>query len=125
MRKFIVHTRPLPGCCKVGDAPTVIEVEGEMISATEDPSVKWLPEGEFRFRITKPDFLFEPKQAGSKEMVPPVYHSHAIYWNVYQARAVAERLVRQGFEFSKRKSGKEYSKEEVRAKYSEITEIIL
>lgn len=33
MKKFIVHIRALPGCCKTGDAPIVMEVEGELIAA--------------------------------------------------------------------------------------------
>ena len=40
MKKFVVHTRPFPGCCKgAGDLPTIVEVEGEVVSSLEDPSV--------------------------------------------------------------------------------------
>jgi hypothetical protein len=131
MRKFIVHTRPVPGCRKDSDAPTVVEVEGEMIQGVEDPSVLWLPEGEFRFRIMKPEFLYEPaeikKEDGTKEKitVPPVYHSHVIYASVDQARAEAERLVRAGFEFAERKRDVPFTDQEVKAKVCEITEILL
>lgn len=133
MRRFIVYTRALPaGCCKVAtDAPSVVEVKGEMITPTEDPSVLWLPEGEFKFRITQPEFLYEPQEVkrpdGSREkvMAPPVYHSHAIYWNVVQAHVAAERMVREGFAFTQRKTDKEFTEEEVRAKYAEIQEILL
>lgn len=133
MRKFIVYTRSLPaGCCKVStDAPTVVEVEGEMVTRSEDPSVGWLPEGEFKFRITKPDFLHEPVEIklpdGSREktMVPPVYHSHAVYYNVNQAHVAAEHMVRHSFAFTQRKGGAEFTEEEVRAKFSEIQEVLL
>lgn len=133
MRKFIVYTRSLPaGCCKIStDAPAVVEVEGEMIGQMEDPSVGWLPEGEFRFRITKPEFLQEPqeikKSDGSrvKSMVSPVYHSHAVYYNVHQAHVAAEHVVRESFAFVQRKDGKEFTEEEVRAKFTEIQEILL
>lgn len=129
MRKFIVHTRSLPGH-KGG--PFVLEVEGEMIAAVEDPSVMWLPEGEFRFRIMKPEALYEPKEVeqedGSmkKVMVPPVYHSHGIYWTVHQAAVAAEHILRQELEFEIRKGRIEsYTQEELKAKYAEIQTIML
>jgi hypothetical protein len=130
MRKFITYTRPIPGCHK-SDAPTVVEVEGELVTGLEDVSVMWLPQGEFKFRITAPDFLYEPKEVkqadGSKAtvMVPPVYYSHACHWTVYRAHVEAEHMVRQGFEFALRKHGKTYTEEEVAAKIAEITEILL
>jgi hypothetical protein len=130
MRKFIVHTRPIVGH-KASDAPTVVEIEGELVSAMEDPSVAWLPEGEFRFRINHPTFLHEPQEIkqpdGSKKtvMVPSVYHSHAVYWTTDQAHSVAERLVRQAFDFALRKYGTPFTREEVKQKYQEITEMKL
>jgi hypothetical protein len=133
MRKFIVYTRSLPsGCCKVvTDAPAVVEVEGEMVTQTEDPSVGWLPEGEFKFRITQPEFLYEPEEIkkadGTKEkrMVPPVYYSHAVYYNVHQAHVKAEHMVRDSFAFAERKHKGEATEEEVKAKIAEIQEILL
>ena len=62
MKKFIVYTRAIPGIRKGNDPPSVIEVEGELIKPTEDPSVMWLPPGEFKFRILKPEYLYEPKE---------------------------------------------------------------
>lgn len=134
MRKFIVHTRALPvSCCKVAtDVPTIIAVEGEMITQMEDTSVGWLPDAEFRFRILKPEFLHElqevKKADGSivKTMIAPVYHSHAIYWNIHQAQVAAERIVRQSLEFIQRKTkGEPFTEEELKAKIAEITEILL
>lgn len=131
MKKFVVHTRPISGCSKTSTAPTVVEVEGEMIQGVEDPSVLWLPEGEFRFRITKPDFLYEPQEIKGpdgvkvKITVPPVYHSHSVYWTVDQAHSVAERLARADFEFALRKYDTPFTDEDVKVKFSEITEILL
>lgn len=131
MRKFIVYTRAIPGCCQTSDVPTVVEVEGELITGTEDVSIMWLPEGEFKFRITQPEFLYEPKEVkkldGSKGtmMVPPVYYSHACHWTVHGAHAAADRVVRQGFEFAQRKHGTPFTEEEVAAKQKEIQEILL
>jgi hypothetical protein len=123
MRKFIVHSRPIPGHIKSSDAPTVVEVEGELITAMEDATILWLPKGEFKFRITKPEWLYEP--TNDKKLTPPVYYSHACYWSSDQAHVFAERMVRHGFEFAERKQGIKFSDEEVKAKFSEITELLL
>src|SRR5580692_5531160 len=121
MRKFIVHTRALPGCCKAGDAPIILEVEGEIITGLEDPSVMWLPEGEYKFRILKPESLYEPKEApGAKEktMVPPIYCGHNFF-------STAHDLVNHSFEFAQRKSKIEYTYDQVVARCSEIQEVML
>lgn len=133
MKKYIVFTRALPGCCnKTSDAPSVVEVEGEIVSALEDPSVMFLPEGEFKFRISKPSFLHEMqevKQADGtkkKTSVFPVYYSHAIYWTAIQARSVAEKMIREGLDFEVRKGRMtSYTDEELRVKCNEIQELLL
>ena len=128
MRKFIVHTRALPGCCKTGDAPIILEVDGEVVRGVEDPSVMWLTEGEYRFRILKPESLYEPKEApGAKDktMVPPIYCSHMLFSTAHEARAAAYRLVNHSFEFTQRKSKEEYTQEQVAQRCSEIQEILL
>lgn len=131
MRKFVVHTRALPGCCKTSSNITILEVEGEVITAVEDPSVLWLPEGEFKFRILKPEALYEPKEivhedrSREKITVPPVYHSHAVYWTVHQAMAHAMKMIRESFEYEKRKHGAEFTEEQVSEKCKEIQEILL
>lgn len=132
MRKFVVHTRPLPGCCQTGDAPILLEVEGQQLQGMEYPSTTWMREGEFYFRILKPESLHEVqevKQAdGSKKkvMVPPVYHSHAIYNSVEEARTAAERMVRAGMEFEVRKGRVEaISEEALQEKVALITTVML
>jgi hypothetical protein len=123
MRKFIVYTR--------GDVPSVVEVEGEFITGMEDPTVMWLPEGEFKFRITQPDFLYEPKEIkkldGSKgtAMTPPVYYSHSCHWTVHRARVMADEMVRHGFELAQRKHGVSFTEEEVAAKIAQVQEVLL
>ena len=100
MKKFIVYTRAIPGIRKGNDPPSVIEVEGELIKPTEDPSVMWLPPGEFKFRILKPEYLYEPKEivkddkTVEKIMIPPIYYSHSVYWTVSQALSKVEVLAK-------------------------------
>jgi hypothetical protein len=131
MRKFVVHTRALPGH-KFTGVPTVLEVEGGAIKAVEDPSVMWLPEGEFKFRITAPEVLYEPKEVAQpegppkNEMVPPVYHSHAVYWTVHQAMVHAEKMVKANFEFELRKGKREsFTDQELKERLAEIQTIML
>lgn len=118
MRKFVVHTRPLSGCCKTGSEPTIVEVEGDMIAPMEDPSVMWLPAGEFRFRIMQPESLHEPHEVkqedGTKKkiMVPAVYHSHSVFYTEHQAMAHAIAMIRGEMEFAVRKGKRDSFTEE-------------
>jgi hypothetical protein len=132
MKKFVVHTRPLPGCCKTSEAPIVVEVEGELVTSLEDPSVMWLPAGEFKFRIMLPESLYEPSESkqpdGSKKktMVPTVYHSHAIYPTLEAAQAAAKSMIKSGLDFEVRKGRlASYTEEELEAKCVEIQTLML
>jgi hypothetical protein len=126
MRKFIVHPKPLPGY-PTSFAPSVIEVECQLITAMEDPSVMWLPVGEFKARILGPQFLLdqEAKAGGVIEYTCPIYCSHALFWTINQARAAAERMIRSEFERAQRKQGISFTEEEVRDKFAQIKEIML
>jgi len=118
MRKYVIHTRTIPGRPKEESPCYLIEVEGEIITALEDPSVLFLPNGEFRFKIISPKFLHD-------SYGPPTYHSHSVYANVDLARAEAERLMFQELEFARRKYKTEYSQEDLENKISKIEEIPL
>lgn len=125
-RRFIVHSRAIPGQKKTG-VPAVVEVECEIIRAPLSQI------GDFEAaRIFKPEWLWEevPKLGADGKLhdvlEPPVYCNHAIYWNVSQAESVAERLIRSSFEFEIRKGKREaYTDEEFRAKCAEIQTIML
>lgn len=131
MKKFVVHTRPLPGCCQTSDAPSIVEVEGEVITAQEDPAVMWLPNHEYKFRILKPESLYEPKEvkkedgSKAKEMVAPVYYNHSVYDTLAIARVKAEELIKAQFEFNLRKHGVPINQIELLEKCKEIQEILL
>ncbi len=132
MRKFIVYTRAVPGCCKTAEVPTIVEVEGEIVTGIEDPSSLWLPQGEFKFRISKPDFLLEMQEikqvdgTKKKTLVPSVYYNHSIYKDLAQARAAAEKMVHQGLEFEIRKGrATSFTEDELKNLYSQIQEVLL
>src|ERR1700676_515895 len=108
MRKFIVNTHPLPGCRKTEDIPVIMEVECEEVSPLEDVSVLFLPKGEVRYRIIKPNYFDEVKEFFSKEgiikkVMPAVWHSHSFYESREQALSFAKEVVRAQFEFLERK----------------------
>jgi|SRR5579885_2068743 len=134
MKAFVIHTRQVPGCaCKAEQSPLFfVEVEGEKVSPMEDPSVLHLPQGEFRFRITKPTFFHETvevkKADGSREKmtVPTVYHSHAVFMTEEEAMAAARKLVLHEFEFALRKKKiASYTEEEVQARLAEMQRVRL
>jgi hypothetical protein len=58
-------------------------------------------------------------------MVPPVYHSHAVYWTSTQALSRAERMIHDMFEHDLRKKKIAFTEEQVREKCKEIQEILL
>jgi len=118
MKKFIIHTRAIPGRPKEESPFYLVEVEGEIITALEDPSVMLLPNREFRFKIMEPKFLHD-------SYGPAIYYSHSIYHTVEEARSVAESMVLSSFEFELRKHGTEINYVEVLEKCKKIEEIPL
>lgn len=122
-RRFIVHSRAIPGQKKTG-VPTVVEVECEIIRAPMSQI------GDFEAaRIWSPKWLWEevPRLGSDGQLhdvlEPPVYCNHSVYWNETQAVSNAERMVRAGLEFSIRKLRKdEYTEEEYRAKIVSLQE---
>jgi len=77
------------------------EVEVEVVRAIEDPSVMWLPKGESKMKILKPESLFEKQLDGS--LTPPVWHSHAFYTTEFIAREIAKENIRAEMERAARK----------------------
>ena len=116
MKKFIIRFER-------GGKTSIMEVEIELITATEDPSVKWLPEDEFKARIIAPTSLYDKQEDGS--LIPPIWHSHAFSWTIHQAWARAERMLREEFQRGLIKHNKVFSEEDVKAKLAEIEEILL
>lgn len=123
MRKFVVYSRKGP--------TSILEVEVELITALEDPSIMWaLQPGEFRARILKP-ILFhqkiEKEVEGKKEvtLVPDVWYSHSFYETLEDAHAAAAKLARSSFEFELRKYGKAYTEEDIQAEVSTIKIVML
>lgn len=78
MKKYIVHSNKLE--------TKVVEIEGEIVSAVEDPSIMWLPAGEYKFKITSPEFLLDKKNHGKNEVfVPVIWHSFCIFNSIDEA----------------------------------------
>jgi hypothetical protein len=116
MRKFIVHVER-------GGKISVMEVEIEVITAVEDQSVMWLPEGEYKARLMAPQSFYEKQEDGT--MAPTVWYSHAFCWTVHQAWAAAERMVRAEMLRALSKHSLSFTEEDIKAKLAEIQEILL
>lgn len=86
------------------------EVEAEVVTAMEDPSVMWLPVGECKMKIVKPESLFEKQLDGS--LTPPVWHSHAFYTSEFIAREIAKEHIRHDMERVARKKDLPFNEED-------------
>ncbi len=91
MRKFVVQS-------KKGKS-SIVEVECEVIQGVEDPSVLWIPAGEYRARILSPE-TFHPRKEQVVDGKPTtvltldVWYSHAFYPSIEAAKLECEKSIR-------------------------------
>jgi hypothetical protein len=128
-KTWIVYNRPLPGG-KRGDPSSIIEIEGEIITALEDPSINFLKPGEFKVRVLEPAFLYEETRilkdgALVDAILPPIYYNHSFFESEEKALASAESGVRSEFERNLRKKDVAFTEEEVAAKVTLIKRVHL
>jgi hypothetical protein len=116
MRKFILHF------ARDGKI-SIMEVELELVPAIKDPSIMWLPQGEYRARVIDPKSLHEKQLDGS--LTAPVWHSHAFYSDEAQAIDVAHKAIRGIFERDMLHYKIEYTEEDFNKKISEVEVIRL
>ena len=109
MRMFIVQPHQ--------SSFAVVEVDIEPIKGIEDPSVMWLPPYEYKARVVK--------QAMQYARPDDIWYSHCFYPYQRQALLQARHLIRETFEFNKRKHGAAYSESDVLARYAQIKELSL
>lgn len=115
IRKFAIQTRG-----KI----SIMEVEGEIIDAIEDPSIMTLPSKEYKFRVLSPKELFEKHPNGS--LVSPIYCSHSLFESSDEAMVRTERYIRSDFDFEVRKGRlTAYTEEEVQAELAKVQVIKL
>lgn len=110
MRKFTIISRK--------GATFLQEVEVAYVTPVEDPSVMWLGEGEIKFKILKPDSLFEKQNDGS--LKSPVWCWFAFHANEISAREAAELELKKELERVARKSHTEFNEEEYLKRCKEI-----
>lgn len=114
MRKFVIQSKK--------GKTSITEVEVEIIQPLEDPSVMQLPSEEYRARILAPQTFY---QCIEKVLIPDVWYSHAFCDGLVDAWKKTEELIRQEFEFNKRKYGKEFTEEEVQAATNAVEVVML
>lgn len=118
MRKFVIHS--LKG------ATSIMEVEIKLVTGLEDPSVTWLPNGEYKAHVLKPVSLMDKKvvvledKKTETQLVPPVYYSHAFYETAEEAMEVARGWTQLGFERGLSKHGEAFTPEDVEEKIKSI-----
>lgn len=112
MRKFTIQVRK--------DKTSIFEVEVEILTAMDDPSVNWLKPGEYKARVMKPTSFhqkFERTVDGKKEttLIPDVWCWHAFYESEEEARAQAIKWVQDDVDFAIRKHREPPTPEQVQA----------
>lgn len=122
MKKFVIHSRK--------GTTSIMEVECELVQAIEDPSIMWLPAGEYRARVLEPAALHQKieKLVDGKKvvtLVPDVWCSHSFYSSLEEAKVQGERLVRHGFEFALRKHGTAFTEEDVQSALAAMKVVML
>lgn len=113
MRKFVIHTLK-------GDT-SIIEVECERITGREDPSVMWLPAGEYTVKITAPQSLLTKKVVGKETTLEPtIYYSHGVFDSEEAAVTASHLLMRKTIELRAMKSKTAFKEEDVTAEIEKI-----
>jgi hypothetical protein len=98
---------------------TIYAVECEKITPMQDPSILWLPQGEYMARVLAPAVFHEPVGTGP-EVVQPIYHSHAFYSTAAEAMAQVEVWVRAPV-----KRGTPKTEEEIQATLAAVKVVLL
>lgn len=115
MKKFVINN----GRQKT----SIMEVECELVTALEDPSVIWLPVGESKMRILFPTTFHEKRETG---LVPTVWYDHSFYNTVEEAKVVVEQNIRYTMvDFAKSKHQLAATEEEVQKTISEVEVVML
>lgn len=99
--------------------PTVYELKAEKVTPLQDPSVKWLPEGEYKVNVLAPISLYEKDVKGKD--VPVVFYSHALFDTEAAAVAWHKQSLESTMKERAERHGEEFSKEALKAKIAEIT----
>lgn len=88
MKKFVIIS--------IKGATSIKEVECSVVTPLHDPSVSFLPPGEYKVEILKPVSLWDKNPDNS--FTAPLYFSHSLFDTVEAARAVAERDMKVSYE---------------------------
>lgn len=116
VKKFVIHS--------VKKNTSIVQAECYILSPTDYTGSSSLREGEYAARVAAPEILFEKKFDGT--IGPAIFFSHFLFDTEEDARAQAEKEIRQGFETAIRKHKiVSYTEEEVQTKLAEIKTVML
>jgi len=121
MKKFIVKTTYEKDSIskEIEIHSYVMEVDLKLVPAIDDPSVMWLPSGEYKAYVIAPRSLYEKQDDGS--LTPPQWYSHAFYDSEAEALLIAQKQIREIFDREMRHYRVEYTEQEIQEKLSQIT----
>lgn len=110
MKKFIIHRN------------SIMEVECTKLTPAEDPSISFLPSGEYKARIDAPTTLHEKIDT---KLVKPIWFSFAFFDTIEAAQKNAEADIRVSLERNKKKSGTDFTEADIQKQLAEIKIITL
>lgn len=87
MKKFVVHS--------IKGVTSIMEVECRVVTALQDPSVMFIPAGEYKAEILNPVALYEKQSDGS--LRSPVYYSHSLHETVEAAMVAAKKGLEESY----------------------------
>jgi hypothetical protein len=111
MKKFVAYTHK--------GKPVIYEVEAELVSALQDPSIKWLPSSEYTIAVSAPSSFAEKNAKG--ELIYPIFYSHSLFETEEQAVAWHKMSLEKTMKERAERHGETSSEEELKTKIAEIT----
>lgn len=122
MKKYTIHSRK--------DKTVIMEVECEIVSASEDPAVMWLLPGEYKAKVIAPTSFHQNVEKvidGKKVTIstPVSWYSHAFYDTLSDAKAAFAMQITEGFATNLRKHGVKYTDNEVQILIDTVEVVLL
>ena len=103
--------------------PTIYEIEVEIVTPLQDPSVGWLPLNEYRVRVLAPTLFHEKNSSGT--LIPTILYSHSLFDSEENAVSWFKACLESTMKERAERHDEKFSEEALKSKLDEITVIKL
>lgn len=101
----------------------IYELEVEIVTPLQDPSVMWLPKDEYAVNVLAPPNLIEKDMKG--RTLRTIYYSHSLFDSVEDALSWYENSVSITMKARAERHGEKFTDEDIKSKINDITIIKL